>query len=202
MLATQLNNYVTLAVSRLLQQYQQRQRIVGMYTAIATQAQELENAIFALDGGRQLWNGTSTPAYGAQLDGIGTIVGISRNGLDDQQYILFLFGKVAENFSDGTIQSVQAVIQFLFQPTDYQVQEIFPAGHYVSVENPAIPQSLYPLVESLIQNALGAAIKIVFAVTPPIPPSPAPPFEAFRFAGPGVVGSLNGFDEGVFVGLI
>jgi hypothetical protein len=155
MLATQITNYVQLALSRLLQQYQQRERIAGFYTAIATQCQELEDAIFSLDGGRQLWNGTTTPAYGAQLDGIGTLVGIARNGVSDQIYILLIFGKIAENFSDGTITSVQAVIQFLFQPTSYQAQEIFPAGLYVSVENPAIPESLYPLVESLVQNALG-----------------------------------------------
>lgn len=208
MLATKLNNYVQLALSRLLQQYQGRTLITGVYTAIAQECQDLENAIFSLDGGRQLWNGTSTPAYGQQLDGIGEIVGISRNGLDDQQYILFLFGKIAENFSDGTIESVLAVIQYLFQG-QIIIQAIYPAGLYVNILNPLIPQSLYPLVESLIMKAVGAGIKIVFTGTPPAPPSPAPPINVFRFAGPGVSGALNGFGDlnvpdsgGVFVGLI
>lgn len=201
MLATEITNHVQQALGRLLQQYKGRALIAGFYTAFVDQIQDLEDAIFALDSGRQIWNGSTTPAIGAQLDAIGTVVGIARNGLDDQQYILFIFGKIAENFSDDTVQSVLAVIGYLFQAQQVIIQEIYPAGLYINVLNPAIPLSLFPVAETLVQNAIGAGIKLVISSQPTV--------NVFRFAGPGVSGTLNGFGDtgvpgsgGVFVGLI
>lgn len=194
MLATQITTHVQDALARLLQQYKGRALIAGFYTAFVAQIQELEDAVYALDGGRQIWNGSSTPAIGAQLDAIGTVVGIARNGLDDQQYILFIFGKIAENFSDDTIQAVLSVIAYIFQAQQVIVQEIYPAGLYINVLAPAIPSTLFPVAETLVQNAIGAGIKLVLTSQNTV--------NVFRFAGPGVVDALNGFDNGVFVGLI
>ncbi len=201
MLATQLTNYVQTALSQLLTQYQGRPRIAGFYTAFADQAQELENAIFSLDAGRQIWNGTTTPAVGAQLDGIGEIVGIARNGLSDQEYTLLLFGKISENFSDDTIASIINVTLYVFGAVQILIQEIYPAGIYVVALGATTPTSLFNLVSTLIQNSAGAGIKVVLAQSPVT--------NVFRFSGPGVVGSVNGFGSiytpgsgGVFVGLV
>lgn len=200
MLATKINNHVQQALGRLLQQYKGRPRIEGFYTALVQQIQDLENATYDLNEGRQLWDGTTTPAVGAQLDAIGTIVGISRNGLDDEQYILIIFGKICENFSDDTIEAVLSVIQYLFQAQQVLVEEIYPAGLYINVLNPAIPSGLFLLAKNLVQNAIGAGINLVI--------SQQNTTNVFRFAGSGVT-AANGFGSvntpgsgGVFVGLI
>jgi hypothetical protein len=201
MLATQITTHVQDALARLLQQYQGRVRIAGVYTAFIQQIQDLEDAIYALDAGRQLWNGTSTPAVGAQLDGIGTLVGIDRNGLSDQEYILFIFGKIAENFSDSTVSAVLAVIGYVFQAELVLIEEIYPAGLYIVILNPAVPQSLFTVAGNLVQNAIGAGIRLVLVESDTL--------ATFRYAGAGVDGATNGYADvntpgtgGVYAGVI
>lgn len=200
MSVTPITNHVQQALQRLLQQYKGRPLIAGFYTAFVQQIQDLENSGNLIEPGLQIWDGTTTPSVGAQLDLIGRIVGISRNGLDDAQYILVIFGKIAENFSDDTIQSVLAVVGYLFQAQEILVQEIFPAGLYIQVLEPAIPSNFFPLVVNLIQNAMGGGIKLVIGSSPTV--------NTFRFSGPGVT-SANGFGTvsdpdsgGIFAGLI
>lgn len=200
MLAPEITNHIQQALARLMYQYQGLPRIQGFYAGFVQQVQDLEDAIFNLDAQRQLWDGTSTPAFGKQLDNIGTIVGISRNGLPDDEYLLFIFGKIAENNSDDTLAAVLSVIGYIFQAEQTLVQEIFPAALCVEVLNPAIPQRLYSIAVSLVQNALGAGIKLII--------SSWTNTNVFRFAGSGV-GPQNGFGDvntpgsgGVFVGLI
>lgn len=202
MLAPLINNHVQQALARLLQQYKQRPLLAALITSLVVQIQDLENAIFALDAGRQLWNGTNTPAVGMQLDEIGTIVGISRNGLDDATYLLFIFGKIAENFSDTTTSTILNVIGYVFQAQQVIVQDIYPAGISVQVIGTPISPSLYLTAANLVQQSLGAGINLVFV-------GGSPSQNVFRFDGPGIVGAINGYSDlnnpsigGDFVGLI
>lgn len=202
MLAPKINDHVAQALERLLQQYKSRPLIAGMYTALIVQVQALEDMLYSLDAGRQIWDGTSTPAIGAQLDGIGEIVGIARNGLPDNEYILFIFGKIAENFSDGTIPTLLTVIQYIFQTDDIFLGEAFPAGLVFQAFNTPLPQNLWQLASSIVAGAKGSGIKLYFS-------GAYPTDRAFRFAGPGVTGAKNGFGDvndpsvgGGFIGLI
>ena len=202
MLVTKITTHTQDALGRLLQQYKGRPRMMSLVSSTAEQIQALEDAIFALDSGRQLWNGTTSPAIGAQLDGIGQLVGISRNGLSDAQYLLFIFGKIAENFSDTTVQTVLNVIGYLFQAQTLVVQEIYPAGIAFEVFGSTIPSSLWPTANSLVQAALGEGIQLVFSAA-------SSTTRVFRFAAPNVTGALNGFSSvndpssgGGFIGLI
>jgi hypothetical protein len=192
--APQITNYVSDGLSKLLQQYKGRPLITGMFTAFLEQIQDIENGLYALEPQCQLWNGTTVPAVGAQLDGIGQIVGIPRNGLPDDEYALFLFGKIAENFSQDTVFDVINVAAYLFQAPIMLLQPIYPAGVVVEALGITIPPALWSLAASLVQGALGAGINLVVAGSSFT--------NAFRFAGPGVTGSVNGFGEGLFVDLI
>ena len=127
-------------------------------TALYEQIQELEDSIYNLDSGRQLWNGVESPSMGQQLDNIGTIVGISRNGLSDAQYLLFIFGKIAENFSDSTLDSITSVVGYLFQADQIIVQELPPAGLLVEAFGSNIPDSLFSFAKNLVKAAMGAGI--------------------------------------------
>lgn len=201
MLVTKINNHVQLGLEKLLQQYKGRPLIEGLFTAILQQIQDIEDGVYPVGTDTLLWNGTVIPAVGAQLDGIGQIVGISRNGLPDDEYALFLFGKIAENFSQSTISDVGTVASYMFQAPITIIQPIYPAGVFVEVLGIVIPPNLWSLAASLIQGSLGAGINLVVAG--------ASFTNAFRFDGPGVVGSINGFGDinnpglgGLFVGLI
>lgn len=201
MLVTRIDTHVVDALNRLLQQYKGKPRVATLFTSTVEQIQELEDAIYAIDAGRQIYDGTSTPAIGAQLDMIGQIVGIARNGLTDAQYILFIFGKIAENFSDTTIPTILSIIGYLFQAQKVLIQPIYPAGIAIQMLGSAIPISLYPLATNLIQAALGAGINIVYA-------GAYPTTKVFRFYSPDTTAD-NGWGDandpsvgGVFVDLI
>lgn len=201
MLATQIQTHIADALNRLMQQYRGQPNIAGLYTSFVQQIQDLENAIFALDAGRQLFDGASSPAVGQQLDEIGTIVGISRNGLSDAEYLLFIFGKIAENFSDTTIPTILNIIGYVFQAEQVLLQEIYPAGIAIQMIGSPINPSLYVIAKSLVQSALGAGIGIVFA-------GASPNLNVFRFEAPDTT-AINGFGDvnnpsvgGIFIGLI
>lgn len=202
MLAPKIITHVEDALNRLLQQYRGRPRYEGFQSTFAKQIQELEDAIFALDSGQQIWDGTQTPSVGAQLDQIGEIVGINRNGLPDDEYILFLFGKIAENFSDTTVGTLAAVIGFLFQTSDVFIAEGFPAGIEFEVFGTPIPESLWPLASNIVLGAKGAGIKLLMSAA-------SSDGQIFRFDGPGIDGNINGFGDstdpsvgGKFIGRI
>lgn len=201
MIAPEITTHVQDALNRLMQQYKNKPRIAALYTSVLDQIQALEDAIFALDQGRQIWNGTSTPAIGKQLDTIGLVVGIDRNGLSDAEYILFIFGKIAENFSDTTIPTILNIISYVFQAEKVLLQEYYPASIAMQVLGTPIPPALYPIARDLVQGALGASIKLIFAAA-------YPTTDVFRFYAPDT-GPDNGFGDvgdpsvgGKFIGLI
>lgn len=202
MLVTKIDSYVADGLNRLLQQYRGKSKIEGFYTAFLQQFQALEDGAYPVAAGREIWNGIGTPAIGEQLDNIGVLVGIDRNGLSDEEYILFIFGKIAQNNSETTITDVLNVVGYLFQAPTVIIQEIFPAGVAIEIVGTPIAPRLYPIAKQLIKASLGAGIELIFAAVTPAP-------YAFRFAYPGVNGALEGFGDllnpsigGVFVGLI
>ncbi len=186
MLVTRIDTHVPDALSRLLEQYKGRPRIAGIFTSLVTQVQILEDMLFSLDSGRQLWNGTSTPAVGQQLDNIGTLVGISRNGLSDTEYILFLFGKIAENFSDSTIPTLLTVIGYVFQAQTVLLYEYYPASLVVEAIGTPVPKDLWQTAANIVSGTIGGGIKLIFS-------GASSTTKVFRFAGAGVTGSNNGF---------
>ena len=194
MLGTKITTHKADALARLMEQYRNKSGIEGLYGSFVDQIQALEDAIFELNAGRQLFDGTTTPAVGEQLDQIGTIVGISRNGLSDAGYLLFIFGKIAANFSDTTVPTILSIIGYVFQAEKVLLQECFPAGICIEMLGSPIDPRLYLVAKDLVQAALGASISIVFAGV-------YPTTAVFRFASPDTT-DLNGFGQGVFINLI
>lgn len=183
MLAPQITTHVQDALDRLLQQYRGRPNIQGLITAFAQHVQKLENALYPLDAGRQIFN-----AVGKQLDGLGEIVGIKRNGISDAEYLLFIYGTIAENFSDTTIPTIINVINYVFQAQIVLVQEVYPAGLSIQVAGTQLDPALYPIAVAIVQAAMGAGIQLVFI-------GGSTSVNIFRFFGPGVDGNINGFGD-------
>jgi hypothetical protein len=183
MLAPQINTHVQDALARFLAQYQGRPLLNGFMNAFTEQVQVLEDALYPMDALRQIAN-----AYGAQLDGLGALLNLPRNGLNDMTYVLFLYGKIAEDFSDSTITSVITVINYVFQASVVIMQEIYPAGLSVQVAGTPLDPTLFGLAVALVQAAMGAGIQLVFI-------GGSSTVNIFRFDGPGVVGTVNGFGD-------
>ena len=220
MLATKITTHVQDALARLMTQYQliKQQYTLQLYSApgapievssfsafIATNADQiqlLENAFYALNEGRQLFNGTTYPAVGAQLDGIGTIVGVARNGLGDAEYLVFILGTIAENFSDTTIHAVSNVVSLLYQTPSLLLFEFFPAEVAIEIPNTSpLQSSLYSLVNSIIQASLGAGIGLGFTALY----NPSNAFQFTKVGGPqvgGGFGKLSASGGGEFAKLI
>jgi hypothetical protein len=185
MLATQITTHVADALARFMQQYagvptQYALKLISdgstidvtalgaLESVLVDQIQILEDAIFSIDGGRQLFNGTDFPAVGAQLDTIGEVVGIARNGLPDAEYLVFILGTIAENFSDTTRLTITTIATLLFQISTLIYLDLYPAevALEIPVSTPLDP-SLFYSVAVAIQNALGGGIGLGFIATYP-----------------------------------
>jgi len=57
-------------------------------------------------------------AEGVQLDGLGQIIGIERNGLDDEPYRSLLRAYIRINTSGGTIEDINAIVRFATNTTE------------------------------------------------------------------------------------
>jgi hypothetical protein len=180
MLIQQINNHVDQALARLMQQYlsvptnystflqysDETLQLSGLQALIAVlvdQLQNLEDVVFDVNNLRQLWNGTSYPATGAQLDGIGQIVGAKRNGLGDVEYLVIILGTIAQNFSDDTIPTLVNIANILFAASLILVTPMFPAEVNFQVSSDlGLPAILYNTVANILQNSVGGGIGVGF----------------------------------------
>lgn len=165
---TEISNHVQQALQRFLQQYQGQPRLTGLMTALVNQIQNLENALFVIDAQRQIYNGQ---AIGEQLDNLGTLIGLKRNGLSDSEYLILLLGTIAEDNSDTTQDTLLNIVQTVFN-----AQQVFcktpnsPGGPtstgnaYIafSVGGSTVDSALYTLIETIVLNSIGAGISLVY----------------------------------------
>lgn len=74
-----------------------------------------------------LVNRSLNTATGAQLDGIGDILGLERNGLSDDAYRIALKGQIQINKSTATSEELIQLAFQLTNPTRVQLTDLFPA---------------------------------------------------------------------------
>lgn len=181
MIVTQITDHVQAALDRFIQQYKGRPLLSGLMTAFVEQIQDLENAAYPLDQYRQLLS-----AYGQQLDNLGEIIGLKRNGLGDAEYLVLLLGTIAENNSDTTAPVLLYIVKTVFQAQNVFIKdpnsipdknESFPAQIAFGVGDPATGSDLYNVVEQIIQNSVAAGVAITYL-------SKFSATKAFAMAGP------------------
>lgn len=100
----QKTTHIAELVGNLVEQFKAQPKLVGFLTAFARQIQEAENAAFEV-----LADSAIDSAVGVQLDGIGDIVGLPRDGLADPEYRTEIKAKILVNLSSGTIEQMIAV---------------------------------------------------------------------------------------------
>lgn len=186
MLITQITDYLAQTKALLMQQYKGSARLNAVIAAIVAQIQELEVQLFAVDAGRTLFG-----SVGQQLDNLGTLFNVARNGLTDDEYRLFILGAIAEDNSDTTINTIVNVTLLLFRPQRALLFETFPAEIELDLSVISLAQNLWPLVYPMIQSSLGGGIKLGSVVNADLD-------NAFRFSDTsGVVtpGTGGGFAD-------
>lgn len=155
----QITTHVQDATNRLIFQYAGKPNIAGLISSLSSeQIQELENILFDIDGRLNIDN-----SIGAQLDGIGQIVGQPRNGQGDETYRIFLKAKAGQNVSEGDIERVLSIWKLITGGTVVQVIEYFPANVELFSDVP-VPDELAAEVFELMQNVVGAGIRVVSSV--------------------------------------
>ncbi len=159
-MASPITNHVQQALARLMQQYKGFPNYEKLITALVQPVQEIENALDGIEPNTQLYNGTTYPSVGAQLDGIGEIVGCPRNGLSDAAYLVFILGTIIENFSDSTQDVIVSAWVDLFAPYYLILTNNPPAEQNAFIANPQLDSSLYLQAINIIQNAMGGGIKL------------------------------------------
>lgn len=108
MAITHNTSHVEEGIDRLLEQFKDKPRILAWVTALLGQVQEIEDALYQLYWERLLDN-----AVGAQLDGIGQIVVLDRQGFDDEPYRAFLRAKIRVNLSNGKTEELIYILKLI-----------------------------------------------------------------------------------------
>lgn len=106
----------------LIQQYKEKTKFKAILNAVANRCNDIETAIFELINEFNIENGS-----GIQLDIIGNILGLARNGRNDEAYKTLLKIKAEINFSSGTPETIIKTAQKLYNATDVQLDFIYPA---------------------------------------------------------------------------
>jgi hypothetical protein len=129
---TPIENMVQQALARLLYQYSNSENFQGLLTAMIGPIQDIENALTDMNNLRYL-----PQAQGAQLDLIGTIVGLARPpGASDAEYLTLLYVQIKQNTSQGQPEQIIQVFLLLTQTsfvfyTEGNNSEFLVASSYV-----------------------------------------------------------------------
>lgn len=106
----------------LAQQYKSKSNFVSMLGSFADQYNDIETALFEIRDEFFL-----ATASGVQLDIIGEILGLPRDGRDDESYRTLLFLKGELNFSAGTPESLIKAAAGLYNASRVEYVPIYPA---------------------------------------------------------------------------
>lgn len=106
----------------LIQAYQDRPKFVQVLQTLTKQCEDIELAIYEF-----FTEFSINTAVGNQLDLIGRIVGLDRDGRDDDSYRTLLKIKIEINFSAGTPESLIKTAVSLYSAANVQYVPIYPA---------------------------------------------------------------------------
>ncbi len=128
------NEYEEEALALLLEQFKNKDNLAAFISALMVPMQDAEAMLESLWLERWLDN-----AAGAQLDGLGTIVGVERGNLSDAEYLIRIKARIKINVSSGTPDEIVEVLQLVLG-SDYTLDfvEYYPAAFIVTVLGAAV----------------------------------------------------------------
>jgi hypothetical protein len=181
-MAATTKDLLTEALGRVTEQLRGKPDFETLVSLLTTQMTALQAALLSI-----LDDTVIDDSEGAQLDGVGAIVGEERFGRDDITYRTFLKARIRLNLSNGTIEDVISLIEailgglFTVKLTEYQ-----PAAFIAEVLEGIDPNVINPAqVGALVRSgrAAGVGSGTVFHVDP-----------GFQYDG----AAGHGFDDGKY----
>jgi len=124
------NDRQATAAGLLIDLFREKPLFLKLLSSYVDETQELENEIFELRNA--FWVDT---AIGAQLDGIGQIVGITRDGASDTIYRIRIKARILINLSSGTPNQILELVRALSPASapDPTYTPWFPAAFAIGV---------------------------------------------------------------------
>lgn len=154
----QKRTYEQEAVELLLSQFRDKANIEGLVQAFTVPLDEVEGVLFDLLNLRTL--GAAT---GALLDGIGDIVGLSRGGLDDDDYRVRLRARIRANRSNGTGDDVLETIGLVISNA-LTLQELPPASFVMVIADALTEDPVILAAELARARAAGVRAQLSYTL--------------------------------------
>lgn len=147
---TEKTTHAEESVARLLSQFKGKTKLEGMVSAQADQTQDEETTFFDL-----LDRLNIDISVGAQLDGIGEIIGEDRKGKSDALYRIYLKARVLVNKSSGTAPQINEIADILIADAYAQTyREYYPAAWKIIVDD-EFPTDIDAVAELLSETRAG-----------------------------------------------
>ena len=105
-------------------------------------------------------------AFGEQLDGLGSLLGITRDGDDDETYRVALAWKAAVNASNGTVEDILRAAATIESVTQVQLLEFFPAHVNVYFHGEVISARLRQMLKQMPREGVGLTITSAESLRP------------------------------------
>ena len=130
-------NYLEDALSRLLQQFKEKDNITNLLKAYLDSLQITSQSLADFANQNNLQD-----AVGAMLDVLGKVVGESRKGRTDESYRLAIQNRIVVNNSEGTPNQLLEILQLLSPTsTDNKIFEHFPLSLNFYIKGGTITKS-------------------------------------------------------------
>lgn len=147
------NSVITTNKNLLKYQFKELENFIKYFNTFFKEAQTLENLFFSLLEDR--WLDTAT---GYQLDRLGSIVGIARNSLTDDQYRYYLKFQIGKNTSRTTQNDLIALLRIITGANIVYIREYFPASIVVGCDV-VVSDEIALFINDKFQEIVGAGIK-------------------------------------------
>lgn len=144
-------NFCDRAKERLIWQFKTKPNIEAYLCVFANELAEIQTAFLSLKTARTLSSSTDV-----QLDGLGDLVGVERNGRTDTEYRLAIQTQILLNKSNGEPETLITAVKTLTESTNVNITEMFPAEVNLLFDGLTIPSDLITSIE----NSAPAGVKI------------------------------------------
>lgn len=173
-------NLFARASAALLEQFKRRPKVNALLGNYVAELQALEGAFYDIYASRNV-----NAAEGDQLDILGTIVGLARNGRTDVEYRVAIKSQVAINISSGTPDEIMDIMRAVLGYDGVFTEDVAYILYRVPSETHPIPTGAADyaaVLHALTPAGVGSQFQYGMTTTP------------FCFDGP----AGSGFDEGDF----
>ncbi len=159
----QIDNHVEDAETLLLEQFKNSTKLKNLLGSFTAQIQTIEDMLIDLWQARWLDN-----AEGQQLDGLGSIVGVDRNGDTDTQYRIRIRARIYSNVSNGTPDDIIRVAKLLLPNVTVNYTEEYPAGFVLDLVGDNIEPEAVDTAFNAIDDAspAGVSFQILYETYP------------------------------------